>query len=112
MHPGKNLHGRVARIVAHKLFINFENAFQFAIQNLAVDVGQVKVDHRLAINAEMVLVHDLEDGASSYVARHQIPVLWIPLFEEIPALSCRDAFGIALVTRLFRDPDASALATR
>ncbi len=91
MHAGENLHGDVARVVAHELLVNFEDAFQLAIQNLAVDVGQVEVDHRLAVDAQVVLVDHLENRAGGDIARHQVAVLGIPLFEEVPALGFRDA---------------------
>src|SRR6476660_3458419 len=31
VHAGKNLHGRVARVVAYELLVNFQNAFEFAV---------------------------------------------------------------------------------
>src|ERR1700756_2943974 len=112
MHAGKNLHGRVARIVADKLLVNLENAFQLLVENLAVNVGQVEVDHWLAVDAEVVLVDDLEDGPCGHVAGNQVPVLRIPLFQEIPALIFRNTLGIAVVALLLRNPDASAFPTR
>jgi len=42
VHAGENLHRRVARIVAHKLLVDFQDTFEFAIQNLAIDMGQVE----------------------------------------------------------------------
>ena len=110
VHAGKNLHGRVARVVAYELLVNFQNAFEFAIKNLAIDVGQVEIDHRLAVDAEVVLVHNFVNGAGRDVARHQVAVLWIPLFQEVPALVFRDCLRVALVARSFRDPDASTFS--
>src|ERR1700756_1900126 len=107
MHAGKNLHGRVARIVPDKLLVDLENAFQLLVENLAVNVRQVEVDHRLSVDAEAVLVNDLEDGPCSHVARNQIPVLGIPLLEKVPALAFWNALGIAIVALLLRNPDAS-----
>ncbi len=112
MHAGKNLHGRVAGVVAHKLLVDFENAFQLAVENLAVDVGEVEINHRLAVDAEVVLEDHLEDGAGSDVARHQVAVLGIPLFQEIPAFFFRDRLRIAFIACRLRNPDASAFAAR
>src|SRR5581483_9876244 len=39
---------------------------------------------------------------------HQIAVLWIPLFEEVPALLFGNGFRIAIVPRLLGNPYASA----
>ena len=110
--PGKDLHRHVARIVANELLVNLENAFELAIEYLAIDVRKVEVDHRLAIDAQVMLVHDLEDRARGHVARNQIAVLRIPLFEEVPALTCRNALRITLVARLLGNPDTSTFAAR
>ena len=112
VHAGKNLHRCVARIVAYELFVNFQNPFQFAVENLPVNVGEVEIDHRLAVNAEVVLEDDFEDGAGRHIARHQVAILRIPLFEEVPPVTLRDGVRIALVARGFRHPNASALAAR
>ena len=100
VHARENLHGRDARIDADKLLVDFENAFQLAVERLGVDVGEVEVDHRLAVDAEVVLVDDLEDFAGGHIARDQVAIFRIPLFEEVPALFFRNGFGIALVARV------------
>src|SRR4030095_9296805 len=112
VHAGEDFHGRVAGIVADELFVDLENAFEFLVENLAVDVGKVEVDHRLAVDAEIVLVDDLEDGASGDIARDQVAVLGIPLFEEVPALAFGNALGITLVSGRFPDPAAAPLDAR
>ena len=57
-----------------------------------------------------MLVNHFVDGAGGDVARHQVAVLGIPLFQEVPALAFGDALGIALVARLLGHPDAAAFA--
>src|SRR5207302_559950 len=109
---GEDLHGDIARIVTHKLLVNLENAFQLAIENLAVNVRQVEVDHGLTIDAEMVLIYHLVDGAGSHVTRHQVAVLGIPLFQEIPALALGNALGVALVAGLLGNPHAATFTAR
>ena len=52
VHAGEDLHGHFARIVADKLLVDFENAFELAVQRGAVDVGEVEIDHRLAVDAQ------------------------------------------------------------
>jgi len=112
VHAGENLHGRDARIVADKLLVNFEDAFQLAVKNLGVDVGEVEINHRLSVDAEFELEHDFENGARCHIARHEIPILRIPFFEEIPALFLGNGFGIALVSRSFWNPDTAPFAAR
>src|SRR5581483_9736360 len=86
MHARKDLHGHVARIIAHKFLVNLQNAFQLAVQRLTVNVRQVEIDNRLAINAKIVLVNNFVDSACRYITGDQIAVLGIPLFQKIPAL--------------------------
>ena len=112
VHAGEDLHRRVARIVADKLLVDLENAFELAVEDLAVDVGQVEIDHRLAVDAEVVLVDHLVNGAGGDVARHQVAVLRIPLFQEVPALGFGDALGSRLSPGVSRNPDAAAFAAR
>ena len=112
MHAGKNLHRRVARIVAHKLLVDFQNPFQLPVENLAIDVCQVEINHRLAVNAEVELVDDFKDGARGHVARHQIAVFRIPLLEEVPTLALRNRLRITLIARSPGNPDAAALSPR
>ena len=57
-----------------------------------------------------MLVHDLEDCAGGYVARDEVAVLGVPLFEEVPALAFGDGFGDALVVLVAGHPDAAAFA--
>src|SRR6266404_4431781 len=110
VHAREDFHRDVARIVADEFLVDLENAFELSIKNLAVDVGQVEIDHRLAIDPESVLVNNFEDGARRHVARYKIAILRIPLFQKVPALALRNALRIALVARSLRNPDASAFA--
>src|ERR1019366_2084340 len=112
VHAGENLHGHVARIVADKLLVDFEDALQLAVESFAVDVGEVEVNHRLAIDAEVELEHHFENGAGGHVARDEVAVFRIPLFEEIPALFLRDRLGVAFVARSLGNPHASTFAAR
>src|SRR5713226_6719984 len=112
VHAGEDFHGHVARIVAHKLFVNFEDAFQLAIKHLAIDVSQVEIYHWLAVDPKIVLVDNLEDGASGHVARHQVAILRIPLLQKIPALTLRNTLRLAFVAGSLGNPDASPFAAR
>ncbi len=112
VHAGEDLHGHGARIVAHKLLVDLQNSLQLAVEDGAVNVGQVEVDHRLSVNPQPVLEDHLVDGPRGHVSRHQVAVLGIPLFQEVKALGLGDAFGITVVARLLGNPDASALAAR
>ena len=61
-------------------------------------MAHVEVDQRLAIDAELHLEHDLVNRARRDIARHQVAVRRVHLFEEVPRLAV--AIG----------PHASALA--
>ena len=110
--PGKIFIGHFARVVADELLVDLEDAFELAIEGLAIDVGEVEVDHGLAVDAEAVLVDDLVDGAGGDVARNEVAVFRIPLFEEVEALGLGDLLDGALVARGARNPDAAAFAAR
>src|SRR5258708_2789115 len=112
VHAGKNLHGCVARIVANKLLVDFEDALQLAVERLAVTMRQVKIDPRLPVDAELVFVDNFENRARPHVAWDELAVLWIPLFQEVPAVALWNGLGVALVSRRLRNPDASAFAAR
>ena len=74
------------------------------------EVGDVEVDHGLAVDAHVVLVDDFEDGAGGDVAGDEVAVLGVPLFEEVPAFGFGDGLRGALVVLVFGDPDAAAFA--
>src|SRR5208283_2533298 len=65
-----------------------------------------------AVDAEVVLVHHFENRAGGHIARHEVAVFRIPLFQEIPTFFFRDGLGIALVALRLRNPDASTFAAR
>jgi len=75
VHSGEYLHGDVAWIVADELLVDFENAFELAVEGFAVDVGEVKVDHGLSVQAEAQFVNDAMDGAGGDVAGTRLPYL-------------------------------------
>src|SRR6185312_14159427 len=112
VHPGENLHRSLARVVAEELFVDLQDSFELAVERGAINVREVEIDHRLAVNAEIVLENDLEDGTRGYVARHQVSILRIPFLEEVPAFLFWNQNRVALVSELFWDPYAPALTTR
>jgi hypothetical protein len=59
-----------------------------------------------------MLVNHLVDRAGRHVARDQVAVLGIPLFQEIPALIGRNTLGIAFVSLLLGDPHTAAFSAR
>src|SRR5512140_2385558 len=69
---------------------------------------QVEVDHRLTIDAEMVLVDNLVDGARRDIAGDEVPVLRVPLLQEVKTLALGDALPVALVTLFLWNPHAAA----
>ncbi len=75
VHAREDLHRLHARIDADELLVDLQNAAELVVQRLAVDVRQVEIDHRLAVEPEAQLVHHFVNGARGHVARHQVAVL-------------------------------------
>src|SRR6266700_6842391 len=90
VHARENLHRRGARVVADKFFVNLEYPFQLAVEGGTINMRQVEINHRLAINAEVVFENNFENGAGRDIARNQVAVLRIPLFEKIPPIALRN----------------------
>ena len=110
VHAGEDLHGDVAGIVADEFFVDFKDAFELAVEGFAVDVGEVEIDHGLAVDAEAFFIDDFVDGAGGDVAGDEVAVFWEPLFEEVEALGLGDFFDGARVAGGARNPDAAAFA--
>ena len=85
MHAGKDPHRHVTRIVADEHFVDFEDRAELAIQGFGRDVGQVEIDLVLAADA-FALDANLEDFARRDVARDEVAVRRILLFEKIKTL--------------------------
>src|SRR5215471_8231263 len=112
VHAREDLHRHFTRIVADKLLVNFQNAFQLAIKRVAIYVSQVEIDHGLPINAEPLLIHDSVNGTGSNIARHKVAILGKPLFQKVKTFGLGNTEGITLVPFVSGHPDAAALATR
>src|SRR5215813_13192267 len=107
VHAGKDLHRHFTRIVADKLFVDFQNAFQLAAQRVAVYVSQVEIDHGLSINAQALLIHDSVNGTGSHIARHKVAVLGKPFFQEVKTFGLGNTEGIAIVAFFSGNPHAA-----
>ena len=57
------------------------------------DVAQVEIDHVPAADAELHFGADLEDFAGGDVARDEVAVFGIALFEEVESLGFGDVVG-------------------
>src|SRR5579863_807895 len=110
VHTGENFHGLFARVDAAEFFVDFENAFKFAVEGLAIDVGDIEIDGGLAVEAEFFLIDDAVDGAGGDVARNQISVFRIPLLEEVETLVFGNGFYGAGFAGILGNPDAAAFA--
>jgi hypothetical protein len=93
----------------NELFVDFEDAFEL-VQALLGQVRQVEVDHRLPVDAHVVFIDDLEDFSGGDIARYEIAVLGIALFEEVPAVGLGDGTRGALLMAVARHPDPAAFA--
>src|SRR6266849_6104941 len=54
MHAGKDAHRHMARVVAHKHFVNLQNRPKLFIKRLSRDVCQIEIDLVFAVGAEPV----------------------------------------------------------
>ena len=72
VHARKDLHRLHARIDADELLVDFEDAAELVVQRLAIDVRQVEINHRLAVESEAEFIDHFVDGARGHVARHQV----------------------------------------
>ena len=107
MDGGEDLHRHVARIDALELLVDLQNAAQLPVEHLARNVRQVEIHAQpVLLDAQPFVGADVEDLARGDVARHQVAVLRIALFEEVVALG----FGNACADRA--DPAACAAPTR
>src|SRR6185369_5899745 len=89
MHARKDSHRYVTRIVADEHLVNLENRAEFSIESFGGNVRQVEINLVLTTNT-FALDTYLKDLAGRNVARHEVAVSRILLFEEIPALILRN----------------------
>src|SRR5262245_38292991 len=85
MYTRKNPHRHMTRVVANKHLVDLENRAELPIENICGDVGQVKVNLIATADTHSIET-DLEDLARCDIARHQVAVRWILLFEKIKTL--------------------------
>ena len=91
MDGGKNLHRRRAGIGALELLVDFQNAGQLPVQQVARQVGHVEIDaHPVRLRAESLLDADLENLSRGDVARQEVSIFRVALFEEIQPLALGD----------------------
>ena len=99
------------RIHPLKLLVDLEDATEFAVEHLPRQVREIKV------NAEPILLDrqpvgraDVENLTGRDVARHEVAVFWIPLFEKVAAFGLGNFPRIPWVLRLPRHPHSPPLA--
>src|SRR6266487_2102975 len=79
-------------IDAEKFFVDFQNAFELAVERFARNVRDVQIDSRLCIHAEFFLIHDAVNRACGDVSWNKVAVLWIPFFQKVETLRLGNAF--------------------
>jgi hypothetical protein len=113
MHGGKNLHRGVPRIDALEFFVNLQNAGEFAVQHFARELAHVEIDAgTVLLHAQPFLQADLEYFARGDIARHEVAVLRIAVFEKIVAFLLGDVVGRAGILRFAGHPNPTAFAAR
>ena len=112
MDAWEDLHRKFCRIVTDELTVDLDDAAELALQVFATKVRKVEEHHVSAANAKAVLHANLEDLTCRDIARHDVSILWVALFEEVVPLGIGDLSWVARVALLARNPHAPALATR
>jgi hypothetical protein len=107
--PPVALHRHFARIDALELLVDLQNPAQFLIQRLSRDVRQIQI-HRQSVllDAQSFPGADVKDLARGDVARHEIAIFRIALFQEIVALALGNILGRARILRALGHPHAAA----
>ena len=82
--------GSTCGIDAEEFFINFEDAFELAVENFARNVGHVQIDGLMPANSQLHLKYNFVNGASGNVARDEVAVFRVPLFQEIETVAYRE----------------------
>ena len=91
MDGGENFHRHFARIDALELFVNAQNAAELFIEHVARNVRQVEIHGQsILLDAQSFVGADVENLARGNIARHQIAVFRISLFEEVVSLRLRE----------------------
>src|SRR5690349_18656903 len=111
MNTGEDTHRHVTRIVADEHLVDFEYRAEFAVQNFRGNVRQVEIDLVLAADTHAVDT-DLKYLARGDVARDEVAVSGIFLFEEVPALALGNRRGHPRVAFSARHPNTSAFTAR
>ncbi len=112
MNRRENLHRYIPRIDPLELFVNVQNAAKFAIEFRARNMREIQIHTLLIFVDTQTVVHaNVENLACSDVARHEIAILGIALFEEVIPLRFGNRFRIARILGLARHPHTAPFAT-
>src|SRR5689334_17803736 len=111
MDAREDAHGHVTGIVADEHLIDLKNRTELSIEGLGGNVRQVEIDLILPADAHTVETH-LEDRTRRDVARHEIAVRRILLFEEIQSLFFGNRRRRTNVAFTARHPNTSTFTAR
>ena len=90
----EDLHRHVARVDALEFLVDFQDAAQLAVELVARNVRQVEIHAQpVLLDAQPLVDADVEDLARGDVARHEVAVLRIALFEEVVPLALGNRRG-------------------
>ena len=107
--------GFVVRILADELLVDLEHALELLPEHVLREMRDVEVDLELVLAAlrvedALALVEALEEQlAARDVTRDEVAVARVLRLEEVVALLLGDVASAALLLRILRHPDASAL---
>src|SRR5438876_3964320 len=111
MHAWEDAHWHVPRIVTDEHLVDFQNRSEFLVERLSRNVSEIEIDLVFAVDSKTIKTH-LEDFARGDVARNEIAIGGILLFEKIPTLFFGDRGRRSLIAFRARNPHAATFATR
>src|SRR5262249_26124067 len=108
----EDLHRHFTWIDALEFLVDFQNATKLLIEHLARQMGQIQIyGQPFDVDRESLVGADVEYLAGRDIARHQVAVLRVTLFENVITLGLGNRTGVACIGRLARHPHPSTFAT-
>src|SRR5206468_7888542 len=110
MYDGKDPHRHITRIVTDEHLVNLQDSAELLIECFSGNVSKIQIDLVLAVYSVTVETN-LKDLTRGDVARYEVAVSRILLFQKIPSLRFGNRRRRTGISFRARDPHATTLAT-
>ena len=108
MYARENAHWHVTRIIPDEHLVDLQDGAELFVERLSRNVRQIEIDLVLAVDAHAGETN-LKDFSRRDIARNQIAIGRIFLFEKIPPLVLGNRGRRSLVVFSLRYPNAATL---